>query len=163
MFSYVLWPSIKIICICWLSLSSQVGCDNPFTYKVAAGWSYIPSLSINFGLCASLSHKVSQWLYSSCIRHSLTVLTKWLHLVTELTTTMMASFPLYSGSSTIKLTLAVSQGASRIGRGCSCPDGGWKMDLVLVLGSPVTGPEKDHNQTRLWPIRTANYQDQQRP
>ena len=35
------------------------------------------------------------------------------------------SFPLDSGSSTIKSTLAVSQGVSRIGRGCNSLDGGW--------------------------------------
>ena len=30
----------------------------------------------------------------------------------------------------MKLTLAVSQGVSGIGRGCNSPDGGWQVNLV---------------------------------
>ena len=48
-----------------------------------------------------------------------TVLTKWLHLVTESTMTIIASFPFDSGSCTIKSMLAVSQGVSGIGSGCN--------------------------------------------
>ena len=43
--------------------------------------------------------------------------TKWARLVKESTTTIIASWPDDSGSSTMKSTLTVSQGASGIGRG----------------------------------------------
>ena len=56
-------------------------------------------------------------LGGSSAERVVTVLTKWLRLVTELTMTMMASFLLDSGSSVMKSMLVVSQGAFGIGRG----------------------------------------------
>ena len=58
-----------------------------------------------------------------------TVSTKWLCLSTESTTTMTASFPSDSGSSTIKSTL-VSHGVSGIGSRCSSPTGDCRLALV---------------------------------
>jgi hypothetical protein len=48
---------------------------------------------------------------------------KCAHLVTESTTTIIPSWSDDSGSSTIKLTLMVSHGASGIGSGWSSPIG----------------------------------------
>ena len=59
-----------------------------------------------------------------------TVLMKWLCLVTELTTTIMESCPLDSGSSMMKSTLMVSHGVLGIGSGCSSPIGGCLIILV---------------------------------
>ena len=59
-----------------------------------------------------------------------TVLTKWLCLVTESTTTIMESCPLDSRSSVMKSTLMVSHGASGIGSRCSSPVGGCLIILV---------------------------------
>ena len=86
-----------------------------------------------------------------------TVLTKWLLLVTELTTTMIVSFPFDSGSSTTKSMLIISHGASRIGRGCSSPDGGWQIDFVQRYISQVdmylpiySGSKKCPNVCMIW-------------
>ena len=59
-----------------------------------------------------------------------TVLVKWLLLVTKSTTMMIESFPLDSGSSTINSTLTASQGASGIRSRCSSPVGGQCTVLV---------------------------------
>ena len=66
------------------------------------------------------------WSFQTCWTNSLAVPAadkvvnvgmKWAHLVKESTTTNMASWPDDSGSSTMKSTLIVSQGASGTGRG----------------------------------------------
>ena len=67
----------------------------------------------------------------------MTVSTKWPCLVTESTTTMKASFPSDSGSSTIKSTLMVSHGASGIGSGCSSLTGDCQLALVCRHMSQV--------------------------
>ena len=64
----------------------------------------------------------SDWTVPAAVK-VVTVLTKWLLLVMESTTTIMVSFPLDSGSSVIKSTLMVSQGPLGIGRGCNSPVG----------------------------------------
>jgi len=35
--------------------------------------------------------------------------------------------------------------------------------MLLVFGSPVTGPEKDRDQTGPGPEKTGNFEDRKRP
>ena len=56
-------------------------------------------------------------------------------------------FSVDSGSSTMKSTLIVSQGASGIGRGCNSLNGGWQIDLVQRHMSQVETYLPGH----MWP------------
>ena len=92
-----------------------------------------------------------------------TVLTKWLHLVTELTTTIMESCPLDSGSSVMKLTLTYGIPWC-VGNQEQMQFPHWRLFDCFAMETHVTGGDiLAYVFRHLWPPVIPGYQLQSFP